>query len=434
VNEDKLYPLFLEKLKNSENRDISPENQKPKDNKKHYRIVISFETLEQRDAFLFENEDFSVLDTFQLIPSVISLQPLQNIKNLSKNSLIKRIEEDQVLHLNNNEIGDSLGLNRLKTSQFNFTGKNVNIGVIDTKIQSFYESFYQSKISGHYKNLTREFKKKNRRFEDISHGTLTANILINQLKNKDEIRLGIAPDANIYDLSISKNEKKTFISDILRILDRISEEYMPLDIILMSFSTSEPSDGKDFLSKACNLLIERRGIIIVAPAGNIGPKPASITSPGAASKVITVGSIEKNGKISNFSARGPTLSGNFKPDIYLPGANIRIKLERNNAIKTSGTSIAAAIATGLIALLKEYDRGLKTEDIKEIISKIQTDNNRMIDLPRLFNDYCIYSPKLVHYKYLLKRSVWISIQIIIILLVVFFWKDIFNLIRVIYGF
>jgi serine protease AprX len=434
VNEDKLYPLFLKKLKNIENKEILNGKKKPKDSQDYHRIVISFETLENRDTFLCENEDFSVLDTFQLIPSVISLQPLPKIKNLSKNPLIRRIEEDQVLHLNNNDIGKPLGLNRLKTSQFNFTGKNVNIGIIDTKIQSYYESFYQSKLRGHYRNQTEGSKKNYRISEDISHGTLIANILINQLKNRDEIRLGIAPDANIYDLSISNNRRKTYFSDIIMIFDRISEDYIPLDIILISFSTSEPSDGEDILSNACNLLIEQQGIIIVAPAGNIGPKPASITSPGAASKVITVGSLEENGKISKFSARGPTLSGISKPDIYFPGAKIGIKLERNHTFNVSGTSIAAAIATGIIALIKEYDRGLETEEIKEIFSKYQRDYSRGIDLPRLFNNYCIYSPKLVPYKYLLKRSIWISIQIIIILLLVFFWKDIYNLIRIIYGF
>ncbi|MBY9005535.1 MAG: hypothetical protein KGD63_02150 [Candidatus Lokiarchaeota archaeon] len=43
-------------------------------------------------------------------------------------------------------------------------------------------------------------------------------------------------------------------------------------------------------------------------------------------------------------------------------------------------------------------------------------------------------PQLVPYKYLLKRSIWTAIQIIIILVILFFFTEIFKFIRSIYGF
>ena len=54
------------------------------------------------------------------------------------------------------------------------------------------------------------------------------------------------------------------------------------------------------------------GIIVVAAAGNSGPKSHSITAPGTSRLVITVGSIDD--KTFN-SGRGPTLDGILKPNL-----------------------------------------------------------------------------------------------------------------------
>lgn len=43
-------------------------------------------------------------------------------------------------------------------------------------------------------------------------------------------------------------------------------------------------------------------------------------------------------------------------------------------------------------------------------------------------------PEIIPYNYLVKRSIWIAIQILIILVLLFFSSNIYNLIRSIYGF
>jgi len=68
---------------------------------------------------------------------------------------------------------------------------------------------------------------------------------------------------------------------------------------------------------------EEQGLIPVIAAGNSGPEPGSVTSPGWLPNVLTVGAFSTfDGKVPDFSGRGPTKDGRIKPDIVAPGVNI----------------------------------------------------------------------------------------------------------------
>lgn len=434
MEKEKLYPLLLNKLESIRDDKNSIENQEGPFYKNRIRVIISFKTNEDRDNFLTQRKNIKFKKKFEIIPSITSSLSIKKIKKLTENKLIKQIEEDQKLFLNVYDLIQELNLIDFKGSQFSFTGKRVNIGIIDTKIQSFYESFYQSKINVGYEKQGNNLNKNYIDRDQVSHGTITANLITNQLKSKEGFRLGVAPDAKIYDLSLSYKNENYYFSDILSIFDKIIKNQIPLDILLISFSSSEPSSGNDILSRGCNIIVKENNIHLVVPAGNLGSELGTITSPGAALEVITVGSISDDGKISHFSGRESKPLENNKPDIYLRGEEVEIKLEKKNSIKVSGTSISAAIATGIIALLKEYDKNLTTKQIKELFNKHHGDFGGNIDIIKLFSEFGIFSPKLVSYKYLLKRSLWVSIQILIILIALFFWQEIYNIVRLIYGF
>jgi len=435
MEKHKIFPLFLKKLNNFEEINNNSANTIENDlDPNRLKIIISFKTIEEREKFLLEKKNFQILDKFDLIPSISTQISLKEIKRLSKNELVSQIEEDQRLFTSSYEILDLLNLNEYKRSQLNYTGKGINIGIIDTMIQSYYQSFYRTGIDGNYISFEKNERKELKKREKISHGTLSANVIINQLKNKEGYRLGIAPDANLYDLSLYKKENIFYFSDILHQLDKIRAEKFPLDILLINFSTSEASDGNDILSNACNKLSKKEDIIIVVPAGNFGLKLNTIGSPGASSEVITVGSIDYYGNISNFSRKNTSIKNGFKPEMFFPGSKIQIKLEKNFSLEVSGTSFSAAIATGFIALLKEFDNTLTSEEIKKKFNKYNNIFGKNVNAVKFFKQNAGYYPNLVSYKYLLKRSLWVSLQILIIIIVLFFWREIYNLIRLIYRF
>jgi serine protease AprX len=128
------------------------------------------------------------------------------------------------------------------------------------------------------------------------------------------------------------------------------------------------------------------GYVIVAAAGNNGPGPKSISTPGDCKKIITVGADNDNfrmivnGKISyNYSGRGPTKQCINKPDIVAPANGIFSCCNRWKDfyyyVAKSGTSMATPIVTGCICLMLS-DYTLTNVMCKKII-KITADDMKM---------------------------------------------------------
>ncbi|MGH1553432.1 S8 family serine peptidase [Streptomyces sp. L7] len=113
----------------------------------------------------------------------------------------------------------------------------------------------------------------------------------------------------------------------------------------------------------------------------------TVTVPGTASRVITVGSYVTRprrlfdttalGRLSDFSSRGPTRLGVRKPDLAAPGELIVSARCRNSTLPggpdelhtlTSGTSMAAAQATGVAALVLAVRPELVSEQVRQVLS------------------------------------------------------------------
>lgn len=108
-----------------------------------------------------------------------------------------------------------------------------------------------------------------------------------------------------------------------------------------------------------------------------GDNHYSITSPGSSSDLITVGSYNLTepliGDLSNFSSIGPTINEVTKPDISAPGNQIYSSVNSfqstynyNEYDYNFGTSFAAPVVTGVIALWLEQDPTLTKNEIEEI--------------------------------------------------------------------
>ena len=83
-------------------------------------------------------------------------------------------------------------------------------------------------------------------------------------------------------------------------------------------------------------------------AGNSGPGEASIVVPGEAEHVITVGAVDESGAIFDLSSRGPTASGEIKPDLVTMGVDIVSALagSNNDQSSVSGASWPSPLVSG----------------------------------------------------------------------------------------
>ena len=346
---ERIYPLFSKKLEQNELEILKAiDKDYILDTKKKYRVILSFDDVSKRDNFVSKYNDLKILKQFELIPSISLDLTKEQIQEYSNEELIKLIEEDQKVYLSLLDVIEKIGLNQYRSSKNALTGNNIRIGIIDNGINEDFDTFAGVDVVHYSLNVGKQKS-------EITHGTLIANIIVNQYLDDNNNIIGIAPDSKIIDFDISNDKEEYFFSDILGIFDFIIKNKISVDVLLISFTTLHPSDGKDISSLACILLVDN-GIVIVCPAGNFGPENYTIGSPGAAEKVITFGSYTKKGKISYFSGRGPTLDERIKPDFCLPGSKIEIPLSEENRIVLSGTSVSAAIGAGIIAIIKELDR------------------------------------------------------------------------------
>jgi serine protease AprX len=402
-----LYSPFKKKLENHSGDSL-------------LRVLISFEDLSNREKFIKKYQYLKILSKYDFIPSINVNLKKDQVINLQKEELIKKIEEDQKLFLSILDIIEILQLDDYKNSQISYRGNRINVGIIDDGINQAFPSI--SKLSRHEGIRNIKFQQK-----EVTHGTIMASIIANQFKDIHNNYIGIAPNVNLFDLNLPKTDKEYYISSVLEIFEGINKDKVEIDILLISLTTSDPSDGKDLLSLACNSLVNN-GLIIVSPAGNYGPEEYSIGSPGAAEKVITIGALTKELTIPDYSGRGPTLDQRIKPDLCLPSSNVTVPLTDLLKVKVTGTSVSAAIGAGIIALIKEYDRNISYSEIIDLMKSTRLDLNYeptsqglgAIRVTDLFENLDLFHKKLIPYNYLIKKSLTKTLEFMIMFLIIFY--------------
>ncbi len=111
---------------------------------------------------------------------------------------------------------------------------------------------------------------------------------------------------------------------------------------------------------------DQQGVIVVASAGNNGD--TTYNYPAAYDEVISVGSVDKNNKISWFSQR------NDKVTVVAPGQSVvSLTNSANGYAFGSGTSFAAPYVTALAALALSLDPDLTADEFRVLLIETSTD-------------------------------------------------------------
>jgi len=114
------------------------------------------------------------------------------------------------------------------------------------------------------------------------------------------------------------------------------------------------------------------GIVASFSAGNTGQQGCvSIYSPADQPGVTAVGATDIEENLAYFSSLGPSPTDELKPEISAPGVDIySASAVSDNAYMTaSGTSMSCPMATGVFALLKNFDRSLTQSQILDALTK-----------------------------------------------------------------
>ncbi|MFO7550824.1 MAG: S8 family peptidase [Haliea sp.] len=288
------------------------------------------------------------------------------------------------------------------------TGRGVTIAVLDSGLWEHpalaLDTRGEPRIVGRYDAI-----------EDIAgkpvadasgHGTHMASVAAHSEEvlthgKPDGTWKGIAPDVGLVAVKAFDEDGQGDFLDIVRGIQWIVEQREAQDIRVLNLSFAARPRWPYYLDPINQALMKAwaAGITVVAAAGNEGPDPMTIGSPGNLPYLITVGAYTDSWTIENrdddyipdFSSRGPTPSGHIKPDIVAPGGHIAglvqpgstlTRKHPNYMISTgelvmTGTSQASALVTGIVALLLQLEPDLTPDDVKcKLMSSAEPAINR----------------------------------------------------------
>jgi thermitase len=173
----------------------------------------------------------------------------------------------------------------------------------------------------------------------FGHGTGVAGVI-----------LQVAPNATILPIRVLEADGTGDLDDVVAAIDWAMQKGVKV-INLSLGSTTDLKTMNDMLK-----LIAKYNMIAVASAGNNGQK--SIEYPARhGAEVVGVGSVDKNDVKSTFSAYGKTL------DVMAPGEFVYTAYPNNQIGYWSGTSFAAPMVTGAIALAVGEGIVVKAKDV-----------------------------------------------------------------------
>jgi subtilisin family serine protease len=169
--------------------------------------------------------------------------------------------------------------------------------------------------------------------------------------------LGTAPAARLLAVHAFSSTAATAESTTFNILKGINWSVQEgVRIINMSFAG--PRDPS--LERALKAAYDK-GIVLIAAAGNAGPKSPPLF-PGAIPFVIAVTATDVDDELFTGANRGKYIS------VAAPGVDILVPAPEGEYQMTTGTSVATAEVSGIVALLLERNPKLTPADIRRIVT------------------------------------------------------------------
>ena len=334
-----------------------------------------------------ERDGHSVLRRHRKINALTARVPVAALEGLSRNPSVLSISIDAVVTAAQTSWEDSedstlrgtLGLPLQWPS-----GRRVGIAVIDSGLAPGLEfgdridAFYDFTQGGIEAPPT----------DDYGHGTHVAGLIAGSGDSTWSKRYrGVAPRARLIGLKVLDQNGAGYASDVINAIEFATANKDQLGINVINLSLGHPIHepaATDPLVQAVEAAV-RAGIVVVTSGGNYGVSPATglpgyagILSPGNAPSAITVGSVKSfetktrtDDRVAPYSSRGPTwYDGMAKPDLVAPGHGLVSAAAQsstlytnnpairvgNSYLRLSGTSMAAGVVSGTVALILEANQ------------------------------------------------------------------------------
>jgi serine protease AprX len=345
----------------------------------------------------------TILRTLPIVNAQVVELPNLAIPTLALSPYVARISLDRRASGSMERTAATIGAADVR-QQLGYDGAGIGVAVIDSGITPWHDDLSASGGGDRVRRFVDFVNGWPFAYDDWGHGTHVAGIVAGNGFDSGGARAGIAPGAQLIVLKALDEAGRGYISDVIAALDFVVSQGAALNIRIVNLSIATgvyESYHSDPLTLAAKRVVEA-GVVVVAAAGNRGRNPnghnayGGITAPGNAPWVLTVGASSHMGTIARaddtmavFSSRGPTAVDHAaKPDVVAPGVGIESLSDPNSAFYTtksayllagtiqrsylpylslSGTSMAAPVVTGTVALMLQANPSLTPNAVKAIL-------------------------------------------------------------------
>ncbi|MGH9346106.1 MAG: S8 family peptidase [Vicinamibacterales bacterium] len=339
------------------------------------------------------------------------------LASLAEDPRVARISIDRPAFATLERTGATIAATAAR-DELGLTGAGIGIALIDSGVSGWHDDLYMERDGDtfiytprvvHFKDFVSPYPNDGSYteypFDDYGHGTHVAGILAGSGFASHDARIGVAPRAHLVGLKVLQWNGAGYVSDVIAGLDYAVSVKDAYNIRVINLSVGAgvyESYDTDPLAQAARRAVDA-GIVVVAASGNFGrgengaSQYGGVTSPGNAPWVLTVGASNHQGTVTRsddgiavFSSRGPSwIDFSAKPDIVAPGVGIESLAEPWTTLYTtyseyllpgtdpwfwyspylslSGTSMAAPVVSGTIALMLEANPHLTPNAVKAIL-------------------------------------------------------------------
>ena len=340
--------------------------------------------------------------------SVLDL-PNGLLRSLASSPSALRVHYDRPTFKHDYRTSVTIGARAIQQA-LGYTGAGVGVAVIDSGITTWHDDL-TSRLGGSYPFGNQRVSAFvdfvngiSTPYDDDGHGSHVAGIIAGNGYDSNARNAGVAPDANLVVLKVLDAQGNGTISNVIQALDWVLANRTQYNIRVVNLSVGaaiNESYWTDPLTVAAKRLVDA-GVVVVSAAGNLGnnaegqPQYGGIGAPANAPWVLTVGASSTLGTtgreddtMASFSSRGPTyLDWAAKPDLVAPGVGTVSLAAAGSALyeakpgallpgtaptfampylSLSGTSMAAPVVSGTVAIMLQANPSLTPNAVKAIL-------------------------------------------------------------------